>query len=139
MPVASLRALLAGSIDYAGLFPPTSLELEPALRNHAEYIRSPESWMLGAFILPVKKFPDAAASLSAFGISQLCISALGSKTENAPQFIEALTAAAEAIRKLTASHGISARVAQMEMQLPASAGASLVETNKALAGLEIPV
>ena len=31
MPAASLRALLAQAIDYAGLFPPASLELEPAL------------------------------------------------------------------------------------------------------------
>ncbi len=139
MPAASLRALLAGSIDYAGLFPPATLELEPALKNHAGYMRLPESWMLGAFVLPVKKFPEIAAQLWAFGSSPLCISALGQKTENAPQFIEALTIASQAIRKLEAKHDSSIKIAQIEMELPANAGASLADTNKALSGLEIPI
>jgi hypothetical protein len=46
MPATSLHALLAHSIDYAGMFPPCSLGLEPALRNQAEYVRSPDAWML---------------------------------------------------------------------------------------------
>ena len=36
MPAASLEALLAKSIDYAGMFPPCSLALEPALQNQAQ-------------------------------------------------------------------------------------------------------
>ena len=135
----SLVTLLTGVVDYAGLFPPANLELETALRNHANYLRSPESWMLGGFVLPVKKFPDAAANFPALGGSQLCIAALGPKTENAAQFIKALTAATNAIRKFGTSNAISASVEQIEMELPASAGASLVETNKALAGLEVPI
>ena len=51
MPAASLRALLAHSIDYAGMFPPCSLGLDSALRNQAEYVLSPDEWMLGAFVL----------------------------------------------------------------------------------------
>ena len=38
---ASLRALLAHTIDYAGMFPPCQLALEPALKNQAEYLRTP--------------------------------------------------------------------------------------------------
>ncbi|MGZ4985274.1 MAG: hypothetical protein ACXWAV_06635 [Chthoniobacterales bacterium] len=139
MPAASLRALLAGSIDYAGFFPPASLELEPALRNYAQYLHARESWMLNAFVLPVKKFVDATADLSAFGKNPLCISALGPKTENAKQFIEELAAAAETIRKFQAKHSAPLKIAQIEMELPLSAGASLADTNKALAGLEIPI
>ncbi len=48
----SLRALLHGLIDYAGLFPPASLPLGPALANYARYRREPEQWLLGRFILP---------------------------------------------------------------------------------------
>ncbi len=140
MPAASLRALLAGTIDYAGLFPPASLALESALKNYAKYVRSTESWMLGAFVLPAKTFPETVAGLSHFDSNyQLRISALGPKTENAGHFIEALAEAAEGIRVFTTNNGLSARVTQIEMELPASAGASLAETNKALAGLEIPV
>src|SRR6266704_4565765 len=43
MPAASLRALLAHSIDYAGMFPPCSLDLEPAPSNQAQYVRSAEA------------------------------------------------------------------------------------------------
>ncbi len=139
MPAASLRALLAGSIDYAGLFPPATLELELALRNHAEYMRGTESWMLGAFVLPVKKFAEAAPNFSSFGNNPLCISALGPKTSNAKPFIEALTKAADTIRKFQAKYETSIKIAQIEMELPANAGASLAETNKALAGLEVPI
>lgn len=140
MPCASLQALLVRSIDYAGLFPPATLELEPALRNQAQYLRSVEAWMLGAFVLPVKRFPEAVSHLAHFDSNYpLRISALGPKTENPAQFIEALSEMAETIRAFEMSNGISARITQMEMELPAAAGASLAEINKALAGLEIPV
>src|SRR6266704_1572337 len=43
MPAASLRALLAHSIDYAGMFPPCSLDLEPPPSNQAQYVRSAEA------------------------------------------------------------------------------------------------
>ena len=63
---ASLRALLAHSIDYAGMFPPCQLELEPALKNQAEYLRTPDAWMLSAFVLPVDQFGAAKQLLSEF-------------------------------------------------------------------------
>ena len=53
---ASLRALLDRAIDYAGMFPPCDLPLEPALQNQASYVRSPEAWMLNGFVLPVEQF-----------------------------------------------------------------------------------
>src|SRR5438445_226467 len=56
MPTASLQALLAKSIDYAGMFPPCSLALQPAFQNHAKYVWSPEAWMLNTFVLPVEQF-----------------------------------------------------------------------------------
>jgi hypothetical protein len=48
----ALRTLLNGSIDYAGLFPPASLEMAEAARNYEAYRRGPHSWALGRFILP---------------------------------------------------------------------------------------
>jgi len=48
----ALRTLLAGSIDYAGLFPPASLEMAEAARNYEAYRSGPHSWALGRFILP---------------------------------------------------------------------------------------
>ena len=37
----SLRALLTGIIDYAGLFPPARLPLDQAVRNYGRYRNEP--------------------------------------------------------------------------------------------------
>src|SRR3982074_118572 len=94
---ASLRALLAHSIDYAGLFPPANLALDPALRNQSQYVRVPESWMLGAFILPIAEFDAAARHLSDFDSEHpLRISALGPRTDNADAFPKSLSTTIDA-------------------------------------------
>jgi hypothetical protein len=61
----ALRAFLEGLIDYAGLFPPACLDLDPALRNYARYRTGPDAWMLGRFIVPVTQLGalDAHAEL----------------------------------------------------------------------------
>ena len=120
MPAASLRALLAQAIDYAGLFPPASLALEPALENYAEYIRTPDAWMLGAFILPVAEFGAAARSFSGFDSDHLLrISALGPKTDNADAFRASLAGAMESIDRFRANGEGLAVIDQFEMALPA--------------------
>jgi hypothetical protein len=128
MPAASLRALLAQVIDYAGLFPPASLALEPALRNYADYIRTPEVWMLGAFILPVAEFAAAARNLSAFDRQNpLRLSALGPKTDNAENFRAALPAVMDAISSFRSNSGSAASIEQFEMPLPAEVNAETLK------------
>jgi len=123
-----LRALLASSVDYAGLFPPAKLALEPALRNHAEYIRDPDSWMLGAFILPVAEFAAAARGLSEFDREYpLRISALGPKTDSTPAFLDSLAAAMDAIDSFRTTFGDRASIEQFEMALPADFSAETLE------------
>src|SRR5262252_8637142 len=51
MPSA-LTTLLAGVIDYAGLYPPAELGLAAALANYRVYQRSPDHWALGRFVVP---------------------------------------------------------------------------------------
>ncbi len=48
----SVGTLLAGAIDYAGLFPPAGLPMSEAVINYAMYRNSNYSWMLGSFVLP---------------------------------------------------------------------------------------
>src|SRR5579871_4947635 len=57
---ASLRALLAGVIDYAGLFPPAKLPLDRAVRHYARYRTEPEGWMLGRFVCPASRLMELA-------------------------------------------------------------------------------
>jgi hypothetical protein len=49
---ASLRALLHGVIDYAGMFPPAKLPLDQAIRSYARYRKELEHWMLRHFVCP---------------------------------------------------------------------------------------
>jgi hypothetical protein len=56
---ASLRALLAKLIDYAGLYPPAALPLEIAVERYGGFRASPESWMLNRLVLPAAKLAEA--------------------------------------------------------------------------------
>ena len=136
---ASLRALLSRSIDYAGLFPPTTLKLEPALKNQANYARSNEAWMLSTFVLPVEKFAEAAWFVSEFDETYpLQISALGPKTINAIDFIEDLKMAVKGIREFADENPKAMRIGQLEMPLPADVdGAALNKMTAVLGGLPL--
>ncbi|MBA3646090.1 MAG: hypothetical protein H0W63_07905 [Gemmatimonadaceae bacterium] len=64
----SVKALTAGLIDYAGLFPPATLGMREAVQNYREYLTGPDSAYLGAFVLPVQRleeFDDAVAPILA--------------------------------------------------------------------------
>jgi hypothetical protein len=139
MMPSALQALLEHSIDYAGMFPPCSLDLEPALQNQAQYIRDPNAWMLGAFVLPVEKFDAAVGNLSLFDQEHpLFISALGAKTANVSEFIAALEIAADKIRWFSAQHGDLLSIRQLEMALPHNVDLrSLAKARSALEGLKL--
>jgi hypothetical protein len=140
MPAASLRALLANSVDYAGLFPPATLPLETALPNHASYVRDRDAWMLGTFVLPTGKFTEATRHLAGFDVEHLLkISALGPKTETPDEFLRALRSAEETIRFFHAQFGATSAVMQIEMPLAARVGATMTEARDALGDLTLPV
>lgn len=62
--MTALRALLAGIVDYAGLFPPAALDMPSAVRNYAAYRRDAAAWMLGRFVVPVARLDEFAAERS---------------------------------------------------------------------------
>jgi hypothetical protein len=135
MPEASLRVLLEHSIDYAGMFPPCSLELEPALTNQARYVRLPDSWMLNAFVLPVAQFDTAKQFLPQFDPTHpLCISALGPKTENAAAFRDALEKTNAAIRSMAAHNVDLVSIKQLEMFLPGDVDSSGLNEARLIVG-----
>ncbi len=63
--IASVRALLADVVDYAGLFPPASLDMMQAVLNYADYLQDPQAWMLGRFVVPWARIDEFAACWSA--------------------------------------------------------------------------
>ena len=135
MAAGSLHALLAQSIDYAGMFPPCSLGLEPALQNQAEYVRSPEAWMLGTFVLPVEQFDAAKQLLSQFDpLHPLRVAALGPKTGTANAFLGALANADAAIRSLSRHNVDLVSISHLEMLLPQDADVALLKEAKSVVG-----
>ena len=135
MPSASLRALLDQVIDYAGMFPPCSLALEPALRNHASYVRSPEAWMLNGFVLPVEQFHPTRQFLSEFDpLHPLRVAALGPKTANANALLDALHVVDAAIRSFSKYDVDLVSVSHLEMFLPENVDLASLEKARAIVG-----
>src|SRR2546430_9604919 len=132
---ASLRALLARSIDYAGMFPPCQLELEPALKNQAQYLRSTDAWMLSAFVLPVQQFGAANQLLTEFDpLHPLQVSALGPKTDNVAAFRAALAKTDAAIRSLSTHNVDLVSVSQLEMFFPPDVDSQLLSEARSILG-----
>ena len=132
----SIRPLLARSIDYAGLFPPCSLDLAPALANQETYVRSSDEWMLSTFVLPAARFGEADNHIASFDREHpLSVSALGAKKEGAGDFINELKETRAAIESFQARHAGRVSIHQLEMALPKDTDAAvLAEVRGIMAG-----
>ena len=76
MPTRTLRALLAGLIDYAGLFPPAGLPLAEVARHYHAYRCSPDAWALGHLVVPAARLEALSDLVAASGVEPLLVSAL---------------------------------------------------------------
>jgi hypothetical protein len=54
----AIDALLAGIVDYAGLFPPSSEDMRPALESYASYVKGSDKKALGRFIVPLRRLKE---------------------------------------------------------------------------------
>ena len=59
------RALLTGLIDYAGLFPPASLDLDDAVAEFRAARAAADGWILHRFLCPASRLTDLAGLLAA--------------------------------------------------------------------------
>ena len=66
MPPETIRCLLAGLIDYAGLFPPANLDMARAVREYARQRASDDSWMLGRFVGPAGRLDELENAAESF-------------------------------------------------------------------------
>jgi hypothetical protein len=74
--VESLRALLGGIIDYAGMYPPAELPLSEALRNYIKYKQGREAWIVNRFVCPANRISELEAGLKWHGYTDrfgLCV------------------------------------------------------------------
>src|SRR5689334_1162740 len=54
----SVRTLMAGLIDYAGLFPPAKLSMQAAAEAYARARMGEHAWVLGRFICPASRLAE---------------------------------------------------------------------------------
>jgi hypothetical protein len=137
---ASLRQLLSRAIDYAGLFPPCSLDLPPALANQANYARCADSWMLSAFVLPAARFSEAENHLASFDSAHpLRVSVLGARKESPGDFIIELKDTRRMVEAFATRNAGLVAVQQLEMALPKNTDVAVVaEARHVLAGTDWP-
>lgn len=73
--MTALESLLAGIIDYAGLYPPADLDMRAAVRNYLSYGRSRHASALGRFIVDINRLTElreaAGDSIRHFRLSVL--------------------------------------------------------------------
>ena len=111
------RALLAGMVDYAGLFPPAQLPLDDAVREYAAHLGDAEAWMLGRFIIPAQRLNELESHLKAFP-ETLRIAALGKGGRSEHEYLKNLDADLAAIESFRAAHGDAVTVESFEARLP---------------------
>ncbi len=58
----SVRTLLSGLVDYAGLFPPAGLDMKTAVQNYLKYSKSEYGWILGRFVAPASRLEEVRAA-----------------------------------------------------------------------------
>lgn len=68
MPSATLRTLLSGLIDYAGLFPPAALPMSEVVTNYDHYRRSDDRWALGRIVVPVARLRELSEAVDALAL-----------------------------------------------------------------------
>jgi hypothetical protein len=63
--LAPVRTLLAGLVDYAGLFPPAALPMNEAVAEYERARSGADAWVLGRFVVPTSRLAELAECVSA--------------------------------------------------------------------------
>ena len=67
--MSTARILLAGAIDYAGMFPPAALPMDTAVANYAEYATGEAAWALGRFVVDSARLDEFDAAAKAYHVA----------------------------------------------------------------------
>jgi hypothetical protein len=115
-------------IDYAGLFPPAQLPMDEAIRNYAEYRKSPDHWILSRFICPAARLRELKMYKDThFREGEpFCFSALGRGGKDKNEFLTGIARDLELIREFIEYNEDRVIVDVFETRLP---GDILQDTN----------
>ena len=110
------RAALRGLIDYAGLFPPASLDMEGAVAGYRSARSSSNSWVVDRFICPAARLEELVGVLAPTmtrgeDLWPLAVTAGSGWTDS-------LTADAGSVRMFSDTVGSAASVELVEIRVP---------------------
>src|SRR5687767_13479617 len=119
----SLRALLTGLIDYAGLFPPAKLAMEEAARNYFRFRGGPDGWMLGRFLCPAARLQEFSPLLRELAGSgpPVTLSVLGRGGQTTEEFYEGMTQDVRDVAEFHWANRSQVRIEAFEVRLPEEA------------------
>lgn len=95
----ALHALMEGLIDYAGMFPPASLDMPAAAVNYESYLDGEYGWAVGRFIVPAARLAEADPSwkVSVIGVPPRWVESCEIKIDHAPQAAAVLSGAPQGV------------------------------------------
>ena len=108
-------------IDYAGLFPPASLDLKTSFFNYIKYLQSQYNWLLSKFIVPAKRLPELASLIEDEKIileKPIHFSILGGKEVALSKFFDALSDDINRIREFKSKFGDETITETYEVSIP---------------------
>lgn len=118
---SSLKIFSKGLIDYAGLFPPASLDLEAAFRNFLDYSKSDESEMLGKFICPASRLSELTIEIEKYKYkkdSKFQVSVLGTGGKTYDLFFNSLYADIRHILEFNKKNPVHFLTSSYEVRIP---------------------
>jgi hypothetical protein len=120
---AATRAAFEGLIDYAGLFPPATLDMEAAVAEYAGERDGGASWMLGRYIVPASRLPDLhRASATRWSGARPGLSVIVDADAEARRWFESLRRMLDEVARLRGDSNL-APIEVLEIPLPAPVSA----------------
>ncbi|MCH8557824.1 MAG: hypothetical protein LAT84_08380 [Balneolia bacterium] len=118
---ASLSVFMKGLIDYAGLFPPSALEMKPAIENFLSYRTTPDADKLSAFVIPSGRLSELNGFSDSFADDPgrpVPFSALAGGGNTVHECITNIEGALQQIHYFYEAQRGSVSVTSMEIKLP---------------------
>lgn len=117
--VSSLRSLLDGVIDYAGLFPPAQFEMSRAIDTFMRTADSPDSWILSRFVCPSARLMELMNVIREVpSITDFPISVIGASAPDFAGWQAALDHDATVMNEFVQIAGEMAAVEAYEIRIP---------------------
>jgi hypothetical protein len=116
----SVKVLMTGIIDYAGLFPPAQLSMSEAFSEFAQHRSENDGWMLARFVCPATRLAELEPLLGRLDpdAGKLQLSVLGRGGDTSEAFVGTLERDMEEIARVATSHHEWLSIDQFEVRLP---------------------